>query len=95
MNEPLIDPEQLLHSNLFTVRVGSAYSIPDQWSQGGHFNYIVGLPVPVSAEVSASLERVALTWNSTLLLKPTNTKEFYIFVVFFLVDIRNSYCFGV
>jgi len=52
VNEPLIDPQQLLHSNLLTVRLGSIYSIPDAWTQGGHFNYIVGLPVPTGGEVS-------------------------------------------
>uniref|UniRef100_H2YPZ9 C2 domain-containing protein n=1 Tax=Ciona savignyi TaxID=51511 RepID=H2YPZ9_CIOSA len=55
VNEPLLVGEQLTQSNLFTVRVASAYSLPDSWSSGSHFNYIVGLPVPVTSDKQATV----------------------------------------
>ncbi|XP_002122550.2 cilia- and flagella-associated protein 70 [Ciona intestinalis] len=55
VNEPLLDGEHLTQSNLFTVRLGSAYSLPDSWSSGSHYNYIVGLPVPVTSEKQATV----------------------------------------
>ncbi|CAK8696784.1 unnamed protein product [Clavelina lepadiformis] len=56
VNEALIEQDQNLQSNLLTVRVGSAYSIPDPWSSSGsQYNYVVGLPVPVNADKDISV----------------------------------------
>lgn len=52
VNETLLDETLLKESNLLTVRLGSAYSLPDSWSLNGpQYNYTVGLPIPATAEV--------------------------------------------
>ena len=52
VNDALLDSSQSARSNLLTLRVGSLYSLPDSWtSAGAQYNYTVGLPIPVSAEV--------------------------------------------
>ena len=39
-------------SNLFTVQMDSAYSVPESWQSGGQsFTYTVTLPVPITSQV--------------------------------------------
>ncbi|XP_039248406.2 cilia- and flagella-associated protein 70-like [Styela clava] len=51
VNEQLLESSNLTQSNLLTVRVGSAYSLPDSWSLlGAQYNYAIGMPIPTAAE---------------------------------------------
>ena len=42
-------------SNLLSVHVDSAFSVPDSWQiqMAQQFNYTASLPVPISSEVSS------------------------------------------
>ena len=48
----------LIDSNLLSVHVDSAFSVPDSWQiqMAQQFNYTASLPVPVSNEVRSSLD---------------------------------------
>ncbi|XP_033101103.1 cilia- and flagella-associated protein 70-like isoform X2 [Anneissia japonica] len=49
VNEPLLTNEQLLESNLMTVTVEAAYSVPESWNPSGtQFLYNVTLPMPIT-----------------------------------------------
>lgn len=71
VNDTLLDANSLMSSNLLTVRIGSAYSLPDSWSLlGVQHNYSIGLPVPTSGEKEEPL----IFSHGTL--KPGAEKEF-------------------
>ncbi|XP_071963132.1 cilia- and flagella-associated protein 70-like [Antedon mediterranea] len=49
VNEPLLTNDQLQESNLMTVTVEAAYSVPEAWNpSGAHFLYNVTLPMPIT-----------------------------------------------
>lgn len=50
--QPLLTETQLNNSNLLSVHVDSAFSVPDSWQiqMAQQFNYTASLPVPVSSE---------------------------------------------
>ncbi|XP_032222365.2 cilia- and flagella-associated protein 70 [Nematostella vectensis] len=47
--QPLLSEPQLAESNLLSIRVDSAYSIPEAWQPGQPFLYTISLPVPLTA----------------------------------------------
>ena len=48
----------LIDSNLLSVHVDSAFSLPDTWQiqMAQQYNYTASLPIPVSSEVRSSLD---------------------------------------
>ena len=46
----------LIDSNLLSVHLDSAFSVPDSWQiqMAQQFNYTASLPVPISTEVRSS-----------------------------------------
>ncbi|XP_022809680.1 cilia- and flagella-associated protein 70-like [Stylophora pistillata] len=50
--QPLLTETQLHNSNLLSVHVDSAFSVPDSWQiqVAQQFNHTVSLPIPISAE---------------------------------------------
>lgn len=48
----------LIDSNLLSVHVDSAFSVPDTWQiqMAQQYNYTASLPIPVSSEVRSSLD---------------------------------------
>ena len=46
VNEALLDGDLISQSNILTITLGSAYSIPEAWNASGQHNYVAGLPVP-------------------------------------------------
>ncbi|XP_076838133.1 cilia- and flagella-associated protein 70 [Brachyhypopomus gauderio] len=50
VSEPLLSDTQLSESNLFTVTVETAFSVPEVWSPGPPSCYVAALQVPFTAE---------------------------------------------
>ncbi|CAB3976881.1 cilia- and flagella-associated 70-like [Paramuricea clavata] len=70
VNQALLAPQELDGSNLFTVQMDSAYSVPESWQSGGQsFTYTVTLPVPITSQK----ENTVVIPNG--LLRPPGEKE--------------------
>ena len=50
VNQSLLEPRELNGSNLFTVQLDSAYSVPESWQSGAQFTYTITLPVPITSQ---------------------------------------------
>ncbi|XP_072032330.1 cilia- and flagella-associated protein 70-like isoform X2 [Amphiura filiformis] len=51
VNEPLLNEDHLKDSNLMTITVEAAYSVPESWNPSGtQYMYAATMPVPLSAE---------------------------------------------
>lgn len=64
VSQPLLTEMQLNYSNLLSVHVDSAFSVPEAWQiqMAQQFNYTVSLPVPLSSEK----ENTVVLSNGTL-----------------------------
>lgn len=64
----------LIDSNLLSVHVDSAFSVPDSWQiqMAQQFNYTVSLPVPISSEVRPDLD---VNMQSNLVFSNLQGKE--------------------
>lgn len=55
--QPLLTETQLHNSNLLSVHLDSAFSVPDSWQiqMAQQFNYTASLPVPISTEKESTI----------------------------------------